>query len=151
MKNKANVIIEAMNLQAQLEDKLQEFFDGSPETWREGLTFNYIGFDPYDASIELYVREDAYCYPDKLEQLMGLLGEWGFTYGWINYDDGSEIHFSGGVCHSRKKVDHPHWTKEIKKVRDSSRSDEFLGMSRPVLRRLINGDENSPIHPGSKQ
>jgi hypothetical protein len=133
----ARTILDAISYHSQLEEDIQELFDG---TWEEqkaknyDSTFDHIGFDTYDSSIELYVRDDAVFDTDAL---MNLLNESGFYYGWINFDDGTEIHFGSHGCGARTLKEYPHWTKERAEQSNSARLDHFLRLSRPVLRRLI--------------
>lgn len=134
---RACTILAAISLHSQLEEEIQELFDGDWETQKSkdyDSTFDHIGFDTYDSSIELYVRDDAVF---DQQALMTLLTGYGFVYGWINFDDGTEIHFGSNGCGERIKKEHPHWTKEWAAKTNEARFDHFLGISRPVLRRLI--------------
>lgn len=105
-----------------IDDDLQTFFDG--EDWWKAETprpkFSHFRVDNYDSSIEIYLRDNPEFDNDKL---MELLEKYGFTFGWINFDDKTEIHFNkrhNPIFCERKPRAHAYWNKEAseKKLRE---------------------------------
>ncbi len=102
--NHADVIFDALSSHALVDDEFQGFFDGPSDGWMEkiengGLTFSHCGYDHYDSSIEIYLKDTAEFDKEKLREMLNRLG---FNYGWINFSDGTEIHFNSSSFGERK-------------------------------------------------
>lgn len=99
-----NAILVGMESQSILDMELDGLIGG------EGC--EKLDFDTYDGSIEICIAADAKV---DSEALLAFLKERGFTYGWLNFSDGTEQHFNK-VLYERRKVNSPRWTEEKKRV-----------------------------------
>lgn len=103
--NFADYILIGEGAQRRLEDDIECFIG------REQFV-EKMWFDTYDGSIELCFRADLEYDPEKLREF---LASRGFTYGWLNFSDGTEQHFGGGKIFDRRSVAYPKWTEEMAK------------------------------------
>lgn len=96
------VIIDA----AQYESRLDSLFS---DRWPFYCKF---GHDSYDASIELYFSPE--CPPEWIPtpEDMAFLKSYGATFGWMNFTDGTQIHFSQGAPNIRETSHAPRWSKK---------------------------------------
>lgn len=78
------------------------------ESLGEGRFCDKVGYDYYDASIEIMLKHDIEVKPE----LFTTLAEFGITMGWINFSDGTEVHFHNSKPGERRKVAHPRWSEE---------------------------------------
>ncbi len=99
IKNKiASILLNNIGLESFLDDALSDFFDGDASEWKVGggnvtaadgspLNYKTYGLDPYDGSIEIYLKNVVEIDKEKLRKL---LDDFGFVYGWVNFHDGTE-------------------------------------------------------------
>lgn len=71
----------------------------------------YIGWDHYDRSLEIYCGPETpadWCFTEEAH----VLRAWGFERVWLNFADGTEQHVTLSSVGERRRVDCPRYSEE---------------------------------------